>query len=526
MGNRPTVYPWRRWVANSGFIFFRFNLPGHVTCLPEGTTSLDTLISRTENIVMEAIVCGLADTRGTANAQTLDPLTGLRPTRADVPRRRWFHTSRMGAALIALLCLISAVSSAAAQGQEKDPWAIPAIKLNLNEDGSQYLRFILWSQFWARATELNPGTTVAGSDNDFIGDIAIRRSRFLMFGKLDDRILIMMHMGINNQTVVGARKPQVYVHDAWGQFDLFGPYLSVGAGIHYWNGVSRMTNSSTFKYLSIDAPITNWPAIEKTDQFARQMGIFAKGQIGRLDYRVALNQPFAVSDNLENAFNNIGFQSKPQHIAYAGYFQYMFGDIEGNLLPYTAGTYLGTKSVFNIGAGFHYHGDALAQQVGDDIEEHDMLLLGLDLFVDQPLGGGAFTGYLAYYNFDFGPNYVRNVGIANLADAGSGNTFNGGGNAYPIIGTGQHIYAQAGYLLPGWVGTTRLQPYAAIQFSDMEGLADPAITPEFGLNWLIRGQNAKVTFHYRLRPIFVEDGNDIVADSSASEFITQLQIMM
>jgi hypothetical protein len=34
--------------------------------------------------------------------------------------------------------------------------------------------------------------------------------------------------------------------------------------------------ASTLNFLTIDAPIFNWPLIENSDQFARQMGLFAK----------------------------------------------------------------------------------------------------------------------------------------------------------------------------------------------------------------------------------------------------------
>ena len=58
----------------------------------------------------------------------------------------------------------------------------------------------------------------------------------------------------------------------------------MGAGLHYWNGVSRLSSQSTLNFMTLDAPIFNWTNIEATDQFARQFGIYAKGQLDRLDY--------------------------------------------------------------------------------------------------------------------------------------------------------------------------------------------------------------------------------------------------
>jgi hypothetical protein len=76
--------------------------------------------------------------------------------------------------------------------------------------------------------------------------------------------------------------------------------LSIGAGLHYYMGLSRMTMSSTLNYLTIDAPIFNWPLIENSDQFARQIGIFAKGKYNKWEYRFSINKPFATNQTPVN----------------------------------------------------------------------------------------------------------------------------------------------------------------------------------------------------------------------------------
>ena len=42
----------------------------------------------------------------------------------------------------------------------------------------------------------------------------------------------------------------------------------------------------------MDLPLTNFPTIENTDQFARWLGIYAKGRVGKFDYRVAMDDAF------------------------------------------------------------------------------------------------------------------------------------------------------------------------------------------------------------------------------------------
>jgi hypothetical protein len=82
---------------------------------------------------------------------------------------------------------------------------------------------------------------------------------------------------------------------------------------------------------------------------------------------------------------------------YQAYFMYQFLDEESNLTPYTTGSYLGNKKVFNIGAGFVYQSNATRSLSADSItKSHDMVMAGLDVFYDTPLDkekGTALTLY-------------------------------------------------------------------------------------------------------------------------------------
>ena len=396
------------------------------------------------------------------------------------------------------------------------------LQVSLNDDGSLYLRFAAWLQVWARAMELNPGTTVLGNADDWYGDVAIRRARFLVFGKIFPKTTLLMHFGVNNQSFRNARKPQLYVHDAWAEFEAVEKKLSIGAGLLYWNGISRMTNASTITFMSLDAPISNWPTIERTDQFARQMGVYAKGKLGGFDYRVAVVRPFSTSvpdltpggpGNYNNAANTFG---------YSGYFQYQFWDEESNTLPYAVGTYIGKKRVLNIGAGFHVQPKGIAEaDAGGAIDEKTLIIGSADFFVDAPIKRNkkhALTAYAAYYYMDFGRDALRNIGIMNPADPGSG-----GGNAYPTLGTGHTGYMQLGWLLPCQVNDIRFQPYVLSQISGFDALNDPMIQYGIGINMFLHGHNAKITLQYQDRPIFDTAGD---ADSRGSEFVLQMHLFI
>ncbi|KPQ06086.1 MAG: short chain amide porin, partial [Algoriphagus marincola HL-49] len=58
------------------------------------------------------------------------------------------------------------------------------LTLKLNDDGSKYIRFLLWNQMWARVIQNNPGTLdVAGSPQSTTTDIGIRRARVLAYAE-------------------------------------------------------------------------------------------------------------------------------------------------------------------------------------------------------------------------------------------------------------------------------------------------------------------------------------------------------
>jgi hypothetical protein len=430
------------------------------------------------------------------------------------------------------------------------------LTLKLNEDGSKYVRFIMWHQIWATYTDNNNGTRdIEGNLQENTFDVAMRRSRFLAYAQVSPRCLILTHWGINNQSFTnggasavgfaagaspgasnGGKRPALYMHDAWTEFEIFKDKLSIGAGLHYWNGISRMTNASTLNFMTLDAPIFNWATIEGTDQFARQYGIYAKGQISKLDYRLAINKPFSFGSNLSTVTSANAVNILNERWATQGYVNWMFWDKESNKLPFMVGSYLGTKKVFNIGAGFHNHPDMTGQRViaGTDTSfaRNNVMLFGADAYLDMPLNkekGTAINAYVAYYNYDFGPNYIRNIGILNLhtASVPTASSWAGGGNAQPTIGTGSILYGHVGYLLPALKNGHKVMPYAAYTYKNFDRIGEASSQFDLGLNYFVIGHNAKVTLQYSTRPTYVTDANNaVVRDGSKGEFILQTHIFL
>ncbi|WP_430406192.1 hypothetical protein [Fluviicola sp.] len=408
------------------------------------------------------------------------------------------------------------------------------LKIKLNDDGSKYIRFLTWHQIWLKYNQNNDGSTLAGKPINESYDISIRRSRFLTYSQISDRFLILTHFGINNQSTfsggasaANGKKPQLFLHEAYVDYTVFKRFLNIGAGLHYWNGVSRMTNTSTLNFLAQDAPIFNWYNIDKSDQFARYLGIFAKGKIGKLDYRFAANDPFQANEAKAIATNVSDYNPYCRSWSTAGYIHYEFLDEESNLLPFMVGSYLGTKKVFNIGVGFDHWKDGMWHRNSDgDTVTQDQLQLGADVFLDMPLSKrkDAITFYGSYYNYNFGKDYVRSIGILNTADGGGVYR----GNALPTIGTGQIFYGQVGYLLPDFKLTTRFQVYGAFSHARFVGLRNaadelvPVNTIDAGLNVFLAGHHSKITLNYRARPDF----SDIESINYKNELTLQFMVYL
>lgn len=448
--------------------------------------------------------------------------------------------------------------------EEKPPvdHSYKPLKLKLSDDGSKYIRFIFWAQMWASYNQNNPGTlSVTGEPSSHTADIGIRRARVLAVAQVSPRFLIVSHFGINNQTFVtggvpaggmtgnpgqlpisvdpdtgkgaistmSAKKPQIFFHDIYTEFKVT-KWLYSGMGLHYWNGISRFSSHSTLNFMAIDAPIFNWPNIEMTDQFARQLGFFAKGQAGKFDYRLALNKPFAVGNGGrydEATSRPIAANVVNDNWSTQGYVAYQFLEKENNALPFFVGTYLGEKKVFNIGAGWYQHAGATSSQTSaGEIRYHDQKLFGLDAFLDIPINSNsktALTSYAVWYNYDFGPNYLRNIGIMNVG-FGTGTSQNGPGNAQPLIGTGSIFYTLHGFLLPESIlkEKGRLQPFVAATHKNFEYFQDGNWQYDLGMNYYINGHQAKITFQYSQRPIY----QDFRKSGSAGEFYLQTQIFL
>lgn len=384
-------------------------------------------------------------------------------------------------AFLLILCLM--VNPLSAQEKTEEDHSYKPLTLKLSEDGKKYVRFIMWHQIWVTSNNLS------AEDSKLSLSTSIRRSRFLAYAQVSPKFLILTHWGLNslnagNLTSLGGNgnSPQLFLHGAWAEVQLH-KSLYVGGGLHYWKGMTRLSNQSTLNFMTLDQsrPFVAWHSLGITDQFARHLGVYAKGAIGKFDYRLAVNTP--LKNNLgagkdyglmnsgltyNGMVNNDKDGNPTGNAVIEGYFRYNFWDKESTKLPYQVGTYLGKKKVFGVGAGFFAHPNGMYN--AETAEHSSVTHFAADAFLDMPVGdNGALNAYAAAMFFNYGENYVSRW-----------------------AGTGTAIYGQVGYL----VKSAKIMPYVGVNSGNYEGFDDPVMALNAGVNYFINGHNAKLTLEY------------------------------
>ncbi len=357
------------------------------------------------------------------------------------------------------------------------------LKVKFDEDGKKYLRIISWAQVQA-------GVDFDPAPDETSVDFNLRRARVLMFSQITDRFLILTHFGLNSLTknTMGPlgkdAGSQLFFHDVWAQYNVAKNH-TVGAGLHYFNGISRLNNQSTLNMMTLDNNRQSWATIGLSDQFARHLGVFGKGKFGRLQYRVSIND--AVVNGLDGRDADTTFQgtvyagarlgnASKSSKTYAGYFDYNLLDEESNFLPYKVGSYLGSKRILNIGAGFFLHPEGAVNISPTGIQEgQNVSVFAADVFYDAPIGdnGAAITAYATYQKNDYGDDYL-----------------------FSAYGSGTMVYSHAGYVIPGSIKDVRFQPYASYAINEYDANDDNFNRLGVGLNAYLSGHNSKLSIEY------------------------------
>lgn len=435
------------------------------------------------------------------------------------------------------------------------------LKYNLNESGSHFFKVTFLNQSWFRLNQSNPGTTVIGVPKDNTFDIGLRRTRMQAFGQVSDHVFLYFQYGMNNfnfqnaysasATAYSNRRVAAFFHDAVAEYLVVKnkDYLKLGGGLTILNGLSRFSQPSVSTIMSLDVPVFAQATVDQTDQFSRKLTMYARGQVGHFDYRVAVSDPFPIQTNgtTPAAISPYSsFATKGHNKQFQGFFIYQFFDQESNQTPgYMTGTYLGKKKIWSLEGGFITQKDATFHRgaAATDTVYTPMNLWSVASFLDMPVNrtkGTAVNAYLGYFHTDYGSNYLRYNGIMNPAtgvtSVGSLPGVSGTqGNAFPMFGTGSVVYSQLGFLMPQDMlgkGNGTLMPYVQAQVANYQRLTQTMGVYNVGVNWLIKGHNSKITLDYQNRPYFISSGQtdtvtlQLKSDVRRGQLLLQYQVFI
>jgi hypothetical protein len=402
------------------------------------------------------------------------------------------------------------------------------------QDGPPRIRVGTWAQLWARTTELNPGSLLAegGDIQERVTDISLRRWRANLEAQLSTNAMVFLLVGVNNTNFLTDKGVEVTLFDAWIDYKASDAF-HFGGGRSPWNGLSRYSSPDPHKSLTMDIAPLAVPTNNLTDDGLRKLGVWVRGLAGGLDYRLTMFKPNSVENPRQPKEGEAAFTDEGlANVGVAGYAAWQFFFKEPNRTPMRPGTYLGAQKVFNIGAGFEVQKDRVESLSNGESVFHDMTLWAVDVFAEIPVGAQekrmAVTGYAGYFDYDAGPNAWRNMGMNNPAccvdpDAAS---FNGKGNAYTVVGTGQSVYVQGGFLFPP-IGTEgslgQVQLFFDYQNSEFERLSDRMVAWNAGAHWLLSGFHSRFTINYQSRPIFFNEDGIVSQGDRMHMFVIQYQ---
>lgn len=389
---------------------------------------------------------------------------------------------------------------------------------------SSFIKVRVFAQFWARYNESNPGTVRQGAEEAETFDVGVRRARIQALCTINDRSTLFVHYGFNNYNTNfafgGNRRVQSFFHDVFGEYRLFERNeLKLGAGLAFVNGLSRFSQPAVIAMPTMDIPVFGQATVEQIDVFGRKLSLTARGQIGPIDYRVALSDAFPITTNGQNQpgiASNSNFAQKGHSLQRQAYVLYQFGDHEPHQVPNMAGTYLGAKKIFNIGAGVMHQPGAMWRSLGPDTLYEDLLLMAVESMFDAPIdrNGTALSAYAGFFMNDYGRNYLRYNGIMNPGTSvivpqdstqlksltQFGPSF---GNSFPMFGTGRVFYTHVGVFFPKVLGDAGLMPYVSTTLAWYQRLEyDLTDLYSVGCSLLLDGLRSRLTLDLQSRPTY------------------------
>lgn len=224
-----------------------------------------------------------------------------------------------------------------------------------------------------------------------------------------------------------------------------------------------------------------------------------------------LDSKFAYSFGAFNGHNRVAGGSNAGHkLMYTGRVQYSFLDAETGY--YRNGTYLGDKNIFTIGGSYQNQ----ANGVGVAARPGDLKISNVDVLYETKTSGGYVpTLEGAYYKYSLGVVDFNSGETGAPAAPALGTNFNNGGYV-----SGKSYLGTFALLFPQKVGWGQFQPFVRYQRLDRDVTQTSNKATDFGVNYIIKGFNAKVSAVYTK----LDDSRLAAATRKSDQFLLGVQL--
>jgi hypothetical protein len=325
--------------------------------------------------------------------------------------------------------------------------------------------------------------SVDESYSPHLNDFMFRRAYFYTEGQLAPGVTFYTHIAGDRLGQDAADTPGsglgtgFALRDAWIAYSPFNE-LKIQAGRMYVPLTRAYGTESTFTLLPLDIPVIQGGVRSKIfypSNVGRDDGLTVWGNLskGLVQYRVG------VYDGQQGAQNP---NKNPRAAA-----RISISPLQPEEKWFNKGSYLGTKKVLSIGAGFDMQKEL---KWSGSVPMANYSAWTTDLFFDHPIGKSAVTFEGAF------------TGMKNSQDFGDAKTW----------------YVQGGFLLPPVIKSFRIQPFARYETIYRDHGLDTSY-PNGGVNLLFKQHDLKLTLEFdRFMP---ESGS---TEHSKSIFTVQMQV--
>lgn len=366
--------------------------------------------------------------------------------------------------------------------------AIPGVAqagptIEFGEEG--YVTFSYALQMWMQNREHRSASNSGSGFDSFL-----RRNRLTFMGQYNDQLGFYAQIEAGNDSKYGNDDKSVTYRDAYLTYDHSDAVRFILG--RFKNTFSRENLEACLEPLTLDRSLNSYTPFGGT----RDTGGVIWGNLAdaKLQYRLM------IADGREG--DHIP-KSSPRVTARVHYSmldpEYDYGYL---------GTYLGTRTVLTIGAGYDYQPDVAYADWTNRLNKQDYKGKTVDIFYEQPTASGTYALSAAYLEYDVG-DAINN-------------------NPDPSLPSNTQLeahYIKAGYLLPNKLGPGRLQlfgRYDKAKYNLNSGYQDQKVAA-IGANYYIDGQKVKLTLEHAKTDFDKQHPTDnTLRDNSVTTFGVQV----